>query len=397
MRIVRESQAGPAADFAALHEAWSDPKTFAFIPQKTAVSAQWVEAGLATIPAGLQTGHFALLTSGSTGLPKLVIGARARSEALARVLHDAQRSAEVEETLVVLPLSYCYAFVNQWLWARTFGRRLVPTPGFAQPDELLKNLRQAKNAMLCLVGAQVALLERFFAGERFSGVVRLHFAGGRFPEERLDSLRQLFPSALIFNNYGCAEAMPRLTLRQALEKSTANDIGRPLAGIELRAAPESHELSFRSPYGAVGFVDQNQNFHAITDGEWVATGDLASVERDGSLRLLGRAGEVFKRHGEKIALPVLLGTVGQNWPGQAAFYRQKDAAGEDGCVLVLAPHPTEPQLRRVLKGFRDNHPRAHWPLRIESVEVLPVLSSGKPDTGSLAKLADKQLKWKQPG
>jgi acyl-CoA synthetase (AMP-forming)/AMP-acid ligase II len=397
MRIVRESQAGPAGDVPALDEAWRDPETFAFIPQRTAVSAQWVEAALATLPAGLQRGHFALLTSGSTGLPKLVIGARGRSEALVRALHDAQKSAEVEETLVALPLSYCYAFVNQWLWARTFGRRLVPTPGFAQPDELWKSLRQAKSAMLCLVGAQVALLERFFGAGPFGGVIRLHFAGGRFPEERLDYLRQLFPSALIFNNYGCAEAMPRLTLRQALGKSTAHDIGRPLPGIELRAAPESQELSFRSPYGAVGFVDQDRKFHAITDDEWVATGDLASAEQDGSFRLLGRAGEVFKRHGEKIALPVLLGTVSQHWPGQAAFYREKDAAGEDGCVLVLAPHPAEPELRRVLKGFRDHHPRAHWPLRIESVEVLPALASGKPDTESLAKLADKQLKWKQPG
>lgn len=391
--ILRESD----GDFPALDEAWTGPSTFAFIPQKTAVPAQWVEAALATLPASLQTGHFALLTSGSTGLPKLVIGARSRSEALARVLHDAQKSAEVEETLLVLPLSYCYAFVNQWLWARTFGRRLVPTPGFAQPDALLQSLRQAKNAMLCLVGSQVALLERFFGAAQFRGVIRLHFAGGRFPEERLDYLRQLFPNSLIFNNYGCAEAMPRLTLRQAIDRSTASDIGRPLAGIELRAAPESHELSFRSPYGAVGFVDQDRKFHAIAGEEWVATGDLASAEADGSFRLLGRAGEVFKRHGEKIALPVLLGTVNREWPGQAAFYRQKDAAGEDGCVLVLAPHPTEPEVRRVLKGFRDHHPRAHWPLRIESVAVLPTLSSGKPDTEGLANATGKQLKWKQPG
>ena len=69
--------------------------------------------------------------------------------------------------------------------------------------------------MICLIGAQVPLLIEYYAGHVFSGVIRVHFAGGRFPAERLGDLHQIFPNAQIFNNYGCAEALPRLTLRPA--------------------------------------------------------------------------------------------------------------------------------------------------------------------------------------
>ena len=62
-------------------------------------------------------------------------------------------------TVVALPLTYSFAFVNQWLWARQLGRRLVPTPGLAAPAELGRALDGCRDAMLCLVGAQVPLLE----------------------------------------------------------------------------------------------------------------------------------------------------------------------------------------------------------------------------------------------
>lgn len=377
-------------DIGLLDTAWRGPATFALIPAKA--DPAWISDTLSRLPPDLQTGHFALLTSGVTGRPKLVIGNRRRSESLAVALHAVQSGDAALETIVTLPLTYCFAFVNQWLWARVTKRRLILTKGFSEPAGLAAALDIANRAMLCLVGAQVPLLRQFMDGRQFPGVVRLHFAGGRFPQEYIGYLSAMFPNARIFNNYGCAEAMPRLTLRPAAASDSAANIGRPLPGVELRSASD-RKLLFRSPFRAVAYCD-GERLHRIGDDEWIETGDLGYPVADGSWELEGRANEVFKRYGEKVSLPQLMSTVQKTWTGEAAFYREVGADGEEGCVLVLAPNPTDSQLRMVLRTFRAHWPRPHWPLRIEGMERLPLLSNRKIDTHQLAS-APKTTHWRQ--
>jgi acyl-coenzyme A synthetase/AMP-(fatty) acid ligase len=380
-------------DIQLLRQAWDNKPTFAFLPDKTGVDAAWIEKNLSLLPEALQNGHFVLLTSGTTGTPKLVIGQRQRSEQLAATLHQLQEGEPVEETILALPLSYSYAFVNQWLWSHCHQRPLRLTPGLSDPAALLRALQQARNAMICLVGVQVPLLASYFQGQSFPGVIRVHFAGGRFPQENLPLVRALFPKSTIFNNYGCAEALPRLTLRKAGESDEAADIGRPLPGIEL-STNDASELLFRSPYRAVGIVE-DARFNLLPAETWVKSGDLAQPTERGTWRLLGRANEVFKRHGEKISLATLMTTVTATWTGQAVFYRERDANGEDGHVLVLAPAPAPDQLQEILSSLRRRHGRAHWPLRIEGAAALPLLPNGKPDVHGAAAITDKTRLWHQ--
>lgn len=380
------------ADLAALDAAWSKDATFAFLPEKSGVAAGWVTDALAALPDDLSRDHFALLTSGSTGRPKLVIGAKTRAEALARLLHTVQESEPLRETILALPLTYCYAFVNQWLWGRVTGRRLVHTRGFAHADELRDALRNARDAMICLVRIQLPLFREILGDETFPGVLRVHFAGGAFPQVQLDEVRRIFVNATVFNNYGCAEAMPRLTLRRAEAANDAGDIGTPLEGIELRTT--EGEIQFRSPHGAVAYVDDT-GLHRITSDDWTGTGDRGALGDDGHWHLSGRASEVFKRYGEKISLPILAEAVGRAWRGTAAFYRERDPAGEEGHVLVLAPQPAEEEVRAILQTFRAGFGRAHWPLRIESAPRLPTLPNGKIDTAALPALAERTVAWRQ--
>ena len=343
-------------DLRDVREAWADQATFAYLPRRSALPAAEVGAILAGLPGDLRTRHVALLTSGSTGAPKLVVGARDRAAALARALHVAQGNEACAQTILALPLSYSFAFVNQWVWATEHDRELVPTRGLADPRALRAALQDARDAMLCLVGVQGGLLADALRGAAFEGVTRLHFAGGRFPQQHLDGLRRLFPRAAITNNYGCAEAMPRLTLRAADASEDAADVGAPLPGIELRA-DDADRLLFRSAYGAVA-VHEDGVLRRIARDEWMPSGDLAAPQGAG-WRLLGRANEVFKRHGEKVSLPAVLDTVGSAWRGETGVYRTTDRGGEDGYVLVLAPTADAAAVRGVLRALRGvARPRA---------------------------------------
>jgi acyl-CoA synthetase (AMP-forming)/AMP-acid ligase II len=254
-------------------------------------------------------------------------------------------------------------------------------------------LSQAQQAMICMVGVQVPLLMARCQGMVFPGVTRVHFAGGRFPQEKLADLARVFPNARVFNNYGCAEAMPRLTVRESTDAVDGANVGKPLRGIELTTA-EDHSVMFRSPYGAVGIVEDHV-FRAIAPDDWIPTGDLGCIEADGSLRLSGRNSEVFKRHGEKVSIAALASAVAASWHGQVAFYRETDPTGEDGCVLVLAPVASTDQIRPVLMALRKYHPRSHWPIRIETMPELPLLPNGKADLRRIAAASEKREIWKQ--
>jgi acyl-CoA synthetase (AMP-forming)/AMP-acid ligase II len=391
VRILNETHG--ADDASLLDEHWRSPSTFVYLPEKTSVSPEWLERAVALFPGDLQQDHFALLTSGSTGEPKLVIGARGRAEALTRVLHAVQQSEPVQEAVLALPLSYSYAFVNQWLWSRTFSRRLVATDGFRKPDRLLGALHAASDAMLCLVGSQLPLFDALAGDAAFPGIIRLHFAGGRFPQEQLPRLRSRFPRARIFNNYGCAEALPRLTVRSAEEGRSASDVGWPIDGVSLMS-DAGGALRFRSAYGAVAIVEQGA-LRRIGADDWVPTGDLGHEGEEGRWVLDGRSGDVFKRHGEKVSAPAIVTAISSAWKGIAAGYREADRLGEPGLVLVLSPRPDAAELNGILHALRESLSRPQWPLRIEALEAMPLLANGKPDTAAASSAPDRTVLWRQ--
>jgi acyl-CoA synthetase (AMP-forming)/AMP-acid ligase II len=392
MYILYENEVNE--DIAKLDKAWSELSTFVFLPNRRGITKEWVEKGMKQLPENFQQNHFALLTSGSTGKPKLVIGSRKRAEKLVHVLHKVQDSEPAKQTVLALPLSYCYAFVNQWLWSKVMKRELILSGGFQKPDNLKKCLLEAENCLLCLIGAQIPLFVRNYGDNvSFPGVIRLHFAGGPFPQSQIKLVKSFFPNARIFNNYGCAEAMPRLSCRPLEDSNEGSNIGVPLPGIEMKTGSQG-EILFRSPYRAVGFYDDS-GFRVPLDEDWVASGDFGEPIENNYWRIKGRSDEVFKRYGEKISIPQLLDTVYTQWSGQAVFYQEMTASGEQGHVLVLSPEPTKEQVQRILQSFRRNHPRTHWPIRLESISSMPYLPNGKIDKFALHGNKNLTVHWKQ--
>jgi long-chain acyl-CoA synthetase len=376
-----------------LARAWSSESSVLLAPARRGVEPSWFQAAIDRLPAAVARDHVAIFTSGSTGEPRLVVGLKARAEALARQIHAAQELEPVERTVTLLPLTYSYAFVNQWAWSHVYGRALVTSPGLADVAATAALLREGPDTMICLVGPMVPLLAAQVAPDQpLASVTRVNFAGGPFPWSERATLARLFPRARVFANYGCTEAMPRLTITPVESLVAPGDLGTPVPGVELRV-DERGELVFRSPYGAVGLLDEGR-YRDVAPEEWLGTGDLAVADGE-RLRLVGRKSEVYKRYGEKVSVALQLAAVREVWAGTAAVVPERDSSGEPGHVLVLAPAPADDELRAVLKLFRTRFPRAHWPLRVDSVDTMLLSDHGKPDGDALAR-QPRRVHWKLP-
>jgi len=149
--VLREAEV--RADFAVLSRRWTESPTFAVVPTNLSLTEEWLRASLALLPEDYKTGHFILMTSGSTGDPKLIIAKKSRAERLVEVIHAAQAIGYgVEERLADKMIER----------TRTMGAYKPSTLLDFQrglPIELnallLEPLRQAKEA-----GVGVPVLER---------------------------------------------------------------------------------------------------------------------------------------------------------------------------------------------------------------------------------------------
>jgi acyl-CoA synthetase (AMP-forming)/AMP-acid ligase II len=381
------------ATLAELAKAWDSRSSFTLAPQPSPFSSDHLNKAVSKLPAELEENHFGLLTSGSTGRPKVVIGRKSRTAALVAEIERRQDLRTVRSTVMALPLSYSYGFVNQWLWAHLSQRRLIATAGLADPAGFLEALDREIDTMLCLVGSQVPILRNFLGkGRRFTNVIRLNFAGGPFPQADLAWLEETFPYARILHNFGCAEALPRLTIRDARDRDDPLVLGPLVEGAELSLS-EGGMLAFRSPYGAVAIVDgESVRLHDPTD--WIETGDAAEKLEDGAYRLLGRKSDVFKRFGEKVSLPILAASLREVWPGGLVFYLDPSENGEPAHVLLLSPHPNNEAVQIILRHLRTHFRRPLWPVRLEAAAEIPLSRNGKPDVEAI-RLLPRNVMWKQ--
>jgi acyl-CoA synthetase (AMP-forming)/AMP-acid ligase II len=390
-KVVHESL--DSATLAELARGWDSPSSFTLLPQPSPFSRDHLAEFLSKLPVELQKDHFGLLTSGSTGTPKLVIGRKSRTAALIAEIERRQDLAPVRSTVMALPLSYSYGFVNQWLWAHLNQRRLVATAGLADPAGFFEALDREVDTMLCLVGSQVPILRNFLGkGRQFPYVIRLNFAGGLFPQADLAWLEETFSSARILHNFGCAEALPRLTIRDARDRDDPLVLGPLVEGAEFSLS-EAGMLAFRSPYGAVAIADaESVRLHDPTD--WIETGDAAELLEDGTYRLLGRKSDVFKRFGEKVSLPTLAASLREVWPGALAFYLDPSDNGEPAHVLLLSPHPDSEAMQKILRHLRTHFRRPLWPVRLEAAAEIPLSRNGKPDVEAI-RLLPRDVMWRQ--
>lgn len=166
------------------------------------------------------------------------------------------------------------------------------------------------------------------------------------------------------------------------------------AGGEDRPTGEPGELWLRGPELFVGYTDAERNDGVITDDDWFRTGDLATIDADGWLRIVGRIKDIIIRGGENIAAAEVEATL-EAHPSvhQAVAVGYPDERlGERVCAFVVLAEGGAFDLDECRRWFAERGAtRFTWPERVQILAELPVLaSSGKADRAALRELAAAQ-------
>jgi acyl-CoA synthetase (AMP-forming)/AMP-acid ligase II len=200
--------------------------------------------------------------------------------------------------------------------------------------------------------------------------------------------------AVVKRTYGSTEA-PTITTSTAsdsAERARATDgrttgaarlrVSDPDTGAE-RARGDPGELWLRGPELFVGYSDAEATRASLARG-WFRTGDLATVDDDGWLTIVGRIKDIIIRGGENITAAEVEGVL-EAHPDvrHAVAVGYPDVRlGERVCAFVVAAPSFD--LDACRRWFEhEGVARFKTPERVVHVDDLPVLGPGKPDRAAL--------------
>ena len=170
--------------------------------------------------------------------------------------------------------------------------------------------------------------------------------------------------------------------------------GRPLTGAEVRLSndqpddqPDDHpgdgsgEILLRGPMLLRAYrTREPDGMRPLDDDGWFATGDLATADADGSLRLVGRARSVINVSGLK-CFPEEIEAVLQQHPDVAAVRVHGRPHPRVGAVPVADVVPRDarrpPAARELAAHCRAALARYKVPVDFRIVDALPLTASGK--------------------
>ncbi len=332
-----------------------------------------------------------IYTSGTTGRPKGVMLSHRNIAANCGSIVEYLQLTPADSVLAVLPFFYSYG--NSLLFTHlAVGGRLVLGSEFVFWNSVLDWMEQQEVTGFAGVPATYALLLHRSNLKRrtFPRLRYVTCAGGALPPAHTQALRATLPAAQLFLMYGQTEGTARLStlLPEDLDRK-GGSIGRGIAGVELRVLDDEGQPTVPGDVGEI--VARGEN---VMEGYWrdpaatarvlkpegLRTGDLARVDDEGFVYIVGRNNDMIKSGAYRINPQEIEDVIAAvSGVGECAVAGGTDEIwGERAVAFVVPAVDGDVDLdQRVWARCRDGLPRYKQPREVRIVDELPRTASGK--------------------
>lgn len=349
-----------------------------------------------------------LFTTGTTGKPKGVM------LTYRNVYHILKNTVDgigiLPEDRVLLPLPFNHSFALRVLRAVLYqGGTVVLQNGFTFAKEVENNVSMYNCNAMAAVPASYEVM-RGQMQDKFAEVLGkmryIEFSAGSLSVRQRREIVALLPNTVIHNTWGSSESGGAIfcnVTEAAKDEQRIGSLGKPLPCVDAKIinsegqtiesnAANPGRMALKGDMQMSGYWKrQDLTAKTLVDG-WLLTGDMAYIDEDGFIFMLGRADDIINVGGEKVS-PIEVENLAGQYPQirECACIGAEDPDGVLGQVPVLFvvtnPGYAEDELIKFLLAKAE---RYKLPKKFIQIEALPKNKMQKVDRAALKKLWDNQ-------
>ena len=360
-----------------------------------------------------------IYTSGSTGTPK---GAMITHRNIAENVKAFFQHLDLQKTDILLgslPLFHSFGYTTSfWLPAMTFVKGIY----HFSPLEPKKIAEIAKKYKCTAIPTTPTFLRSYLKNskrEDYEAMLTVICGAEKLPTDLIDAWEAKF-GVRPAEGYGTTELAPVVSVN--IPKGRRPDyqdwlregtIGRPLGNLQARVVqletgevlpPDtSGMLQIKGPSVMKGYYKAPEKTDEVLQDGWYTTGDIATIDKDGFIRIVGRESRISKIGGEMV--PHILiedeitKIIASRWSSDsegdvvAAVSAVPDERRGERLIILIRqlPIPAEEVCKLLHQAGLPNL----WipsPRDFFHVESIPVLGTGKLDLRAVKALAEKVVR-----
>ncbi len=339
-------------------------------------------------------------TSGSTGKPRGVMLSHLNLVQNTRSIISYLKLTHQDSVLVVLPFYYIYgkSILNTHIYV---GGTLVIENRFAFPNVVIQTMKKYQVSGLSGVPSTFTFLlnRSTFPQEIFPDLRYITQAGGAMAPAITSQVMKIAKDKQIFIMYGATEAAARIAyLEPALLENKLGSIGKAIPNVEVSIindrgekcqADEVGEIVVRGANIMSGYWNDPEETRKVLKADGFHTGDLARMDADGFIYIVGRKKDMIKCGAHRISAQEIEAVLLQNpLVYEVAVIGVVDDLLGEAIKAFIVPENGTPNLVQELKHFcREKLPSFKMPKYFEILESLPKNESGKIMKEELRKIA----------
>jgi acyl-CoA synthetase len=329
-------------------------------------------------------------TSGTTGLPKCVTQHQNRWWYFHQLAADAGQLSSDDVFMSVIPAPFGFG-----LWTAHFSPAYLGVPTVLMPRfsarGMIDLIERHRVTVLCCVSTQfIMLLNEQVERRADLTSLRAMFTGGEaVPYERAAEFERT-TGASVLQFYGSNEtgALSRTTHRDTRDQRLRT-AGQVIPEMHVRLLDEDGadvtgergQPACKGPATCMGYYrDERANEQLFTPDGWMRTGDIAEIDADGYLSVVGRVSDFIIRGGKNISAVQVEDEIGSH-PGVAmvAVVGMPDPVfGEKVCAYVVPRPGVQLTLDAIVSHLAGRGlGKELFPERLEVVDALEAASGGK--------------------